>query len=148
MEAALPGGKIARPGGHKKGDLRTRCPKVPGGCVRGGYLLSRFRSIIDVARFNFSVRDGKRWSPRAMAALIRWEQLTPEAANLGRATDLRGSGGRIFSRPVTLRVSLRLYRGSSGESYPPFMRAAHACFLACFEGCLPEKGFGRLVSLG
>ena len=26
-----------------------------------------------------------------MAALIRWEQLTPEAANLGRATDLRGS---------------------------------------------------------
>ena len=83
-----------------------------------------------------------------MAALIRWEQLTPEAANLGRATDLRGSGGRIFSRPVTLCVSLRLYRGSSGESYPPFMRAAHACFFACFEGCLPEKGFGRLVSLG
>ena len=77
--------------GIKKKGLRTRCPKVPGGCLRGGYLLSRFRSIIDVARFNFSVRDGKRWSPRAMAALIRWEQLTPEAANLGRATDLRGS---------------------------------------------------------
>ena len=38
---------------------------------RGGYLLSRFRSIIDVVRFNFSVRTGKRWSPHAMATLIR-----------------------------------------------------------------------------
>ena len=38
---------------------------------RGGYLLSRFRSIIDEVRFNFSVRNGKRWSPHAMATLIR-----------------------------------------------------------------------------
>ena len=37
--------------------------------VRGGYLLSHFRSIIDVVRFNFSVRNGKRWRPHAMAAL-------------------------------------------------------------------------------
>ena len=36
---------------------------------RGGYLLSHFRSIIDVVRFNFSVRNGKRWSPHAMATL-------------------------------------------------------------------------------
>ena len=42
----------------------------------GGYLLSRFRSTIGAAGFNFSVRDGKRWGPRAMAALVcpgrRW----------------------------------------------------------------------------
>ena len=31
----------------------------------GGYLLSRFRSIIGVVRFNFSVRNGKRWNPHA-----------------------------------------------------------------------------------
>ena len=47
----------------------------PDSCVgvradgRGGYLLSHFRSIIDVVRFNFSVRNGKRWSPHAMATL-------------------------------------------------------------------------------
>ena len=32
----------------------------------GGYLLSHFRSIIGVVRFNFSVRNGKRWNPHAI----------------------------------------------------------------------------------
>ena len=36
----------------------------------GAYLLSRFRSIIGAPGFNFSVRNGKRWSPRAVAALM------------------------------------------------------------------------------
>ena len=36
----------------------------------GGYLLSRFRSTIGVIRFNFSVRNGKRWSPYAIFTLI------------------------------------------------------------------------------
>ena len=36
----------------------------------GGDLLSHFRSIIGVARFNFSVRNGKRWSPCAIATLV------------------------------------------------------------------------------
>ena len=35
----------------------------------GGFLLSRFRSTIGVIRFNFSVRNGKRWSPYAITAL-------------------------------------------------------------------------------
>ena len=39
--------------------------------IGGGYLLSHFRSTIGVAGFNFSVRNGKRWSPRAIATLIR-----------------------------------------------------------------------------
>ena len=38
--------------------------------IGGGYLLFHFRSIIGVARFNFSVRNGKRWSPCAMATLV------------------------------------------------------------------------------
>ena len=42
----------------------------PAGVKRGGYLLSHFRSTIGVAGFNFSVRNGKRWSPRAIATLI------------------------------------------------------------------------------
>ena len=36
------------------------------GLLQGGdYLLSRFRSTIGVTRFNFSVRNGKRWNPHA-----------------------------------------------------------------------------------
>ena len=38
--------------------------------LRGSYLLSHLRSTIGVVRFNFSVRDGKRWSPDAIATLI------------------------------------------------------------------------------
>ena len=38
--------------------------------IGGGYLLSHFRSTIGVAGFNFSVRNGKRWSPRAIATLV------------------------------------------------------------------------------
>ena len=37
---------------------------------RGGCLLSHFRSTIGAAGFNFSVRNGKRWNPRAIAALV------------------------------------------------------------------------------
>ena len=39
-------------------------------------LLSRFRSTIGVTRFNFSVRNGKRWSPCAITALFSSLQLT------------------------------------------------------------------------
>ena len=44
---------------------------MSGGLKGGGYLLFHFRSIIGVARFNFSVRNGKRWSPCAIATLVR-----------------------------------------------------------------------------
>ena len=36
----------------------------------GGDLLSHFRSTIGVVRFNFSVRNGKRWNPHAITTLI------------------------------------------------------------------------------
>ena len=39
--------------------------------IGGGYLLFHFRSTIGVAGFNFSVRNGKRWSPRAITTLVR-----------------------------------------------------------------------------
>ena len=41
-------------------------------CRGGGYLLSHFRSTIGVVRFNFSVRNGKRWIPHAIATLVRF----------------------------------------------------------------------------
>ena len=40
------------------------------GLQSGGDLLSRFRSTIGAHGLNFSVRDGKRWGPVAMATLI------------------------------------------------------------------------------
>ncbi len=42
----------------------------------GGYLLSHFRSTIGVVRFNFSVRNGKRWNPHAIATLVRFVRLS------------------------------------------------------------------------
>ena len=36
----------------------------------GGDLLSHFRSTIGAVRFNFSVRNGKRWSPHAITTLV------------------------------------------------------------------------------
>ena len=42
----------------------------PGDPEGGGDLLSRFRSTIGAPGFNFSVRDGKRWDPRAVAAFV------------------------------------------------------------------------------
>ena len=42
-----------------------------GGSVKdGGYLLSHLRSTIGVGGLNFSVRNGKRWDPAAIATWI------------------------------------------------------------------------------
>ena len=58
-------------GGYKKSGPEAVAVTGSGPRFRGGgYLLSHFRSIIDVVRFNFSVRNGKRWSPHAMATLV------------------------------------------------------------------------------
>ena len=55
------GGKKKRPG-----SIGGLIPASEG----GGCLLSHFRSTIGAAGFNFSVRNGKRWIPRAIAALV------------------------------------------------------------------------------
>ncbi len=55
-----------------RGGIKQRRPDVCPGAGGGGYLLSHFRSIIGVVRFNFSVRDGKRWIPYAITTLIRF----------------------------------------------------------------------------
>ena len=49
----------------------------PGGVrgLGGGYLLSHFRSTIGTVRFNFSVRNGKRWNPHAITTLVSFSPL-------------------------------------------------------------------------
>ena len=61
-------GSGGQPGGKKKrpGSIGGLIPASEG----GGCLLSHFRSTIGAAGFNFSVRNGKRWNPRAIAALV------------------------------------------------------------------------------
>ena len=49
---------------------RQKKPQISLRLKGGDYLLFRFRSTIGVIRFNFSVRNGKRWSPYAVFALI------------------------------------------------------------------------------
>ena len=60
------GSRVCEAGCRNKKRLHS-CSLLEG----GDYLLSRFRSTIGVARFNFSVRNGKRWSPCAVITLIR-----------------------------------------------------------------------------
>ena len=57
-------------GGVIKSDGRVSRGRHPAIGEGGGYLLFRFRSTIGVAGFNFSVRNGKRWSPRAITTLV------------------------------------------------------------------------------
>ena len=54
----------------QKSEARAAIARCPGFPSWGGDLLSRFRSTIGAAWLNFSVRDGKRWIPRAVPALI------------------------------------------------------------------------------
>ena len=54
--------------------------------IRGGYLLSHFRSTIGAAGFNFSVRNGKRWNPRAMNHLSIFQSTRIFGERLGAAS--------------------------------------------------------------
>ena len=74
----------------------------PGLGTGGGYLLSHFRSTIGVARFNFSVRNGKRWSPCAVATLVSSD------ANFRRSRPNKGTEGRLA--PCKVKKSVEAER--------------------------------------
>ena len=61
---------LRRRGGGTDGYKKRSPRRFLRGDRGGGDLLSRFRSTIGAARLNFSVRDGKRWGPRAVAAFV------------------------------------------------------------------------------
>ena len=81
---------------HKKSEHRCCDTHYQG----GDYLLFRFRSTIGVIRFNFSVRNGKRWSPYALIALV---SLSCAHAGVGVKRVTAGSGGNK-SHTHSLRV--------------------------------------------
>ena len=65
------GSRRPRVADTEKGEGDLRLSGASPSPVGGGYLLSHSRSTIGVAGLNFSVRDGKRWNPRAIAAFVR-----------------------------------------------------------------------------
>ena len=79
----------------------------------GDYLLSRSRSTIGVARFNFSVRNGKRWSPRALITLMRRKWDRPRK----RGEKTRQRKGR--RRPAFLAARLFTHPGPGCVFFPP-----------------------------
>ena len=131
-------------------DMPVILKKSPGsessrGFRGGGYLLFHFRSIIGVAGFNFSVRNGKRWSPRAMATLVflfgvRGLVLCPACGAVwleervwkrnrdGNTTNLACSVSAAAVQQVSVTAS-GLSAGSGGEPDSP-------------GGLAPRKGFG------
>ena len=60
------GGRGVKMGKAPRGAVHSKAPFL---LIGGGYLLSHFRSTIGVAGFNFSVRNGKRWSHSTIATL-------------------------------------------------------------------------------
>ena len=110
---------------------RGRHPAIDEG---GGYLLFRFRSTIGVAGFNFSVRNGKRWSPRAITTLV----LSQSGCWLSVA-----AGSRCFCRARCRgweKGSLEAGCGSLGPSRYVLFRSRRRC-LSCDKLFL-GKGFG------
>ena len=122
----------------------------------GGYLLSRFRSTIGVVRLNFSVRDGKRWDPDAIAASVRVRRAGPGGAPRACASEgARKPGAPLAPRhrgpalPVSFRtaagMSFRLAaphdRISRGPASPCRLHRDRAARLSCLR---PAPGVCRL----
>ena len=135
----------------------------------GGYLLSHFRSIIGVARFNFSVRNGKRWSPCAIATLVSFFRSVPVAFAVSVLfvsvllypalavvlPAVRLSGPRcmskrgwvlgvveLFGRTVVSRHRSFFRCDFRSFSLRPDRRGFVSCPFSFFRGLSPGKGLG------
>ena len=127
--------------------------------IGGGYLLSHFRSTIGVAGFNFSVRNGKRWSPRAIATLVSYRGGVSGGTGrckVKKSVDIlpQGGGGYLtgsarLALPVALCLSCRsgvcdghtrcdvCHSDGGGRGGVSFFDTA-----SLFGGLATRKGFG------
>ena len=117
--------------------------------IGGGYLLSHFRSTIGVAGFNFSVRNGKRWSPRAIATLVSLHsQCLRDTGRykVKKSVDiLPQRGGEIITRfacpvgaeyvTIILAVMCATVMAADAAAFPLFETASSG-------GLATRKGFG------
>ena len=137
--------------GHLRSKARIKKPRRLGessGLRGGGYLLFHFRSIIGVARFNFSVRNGKRWSPCAIATLVRLQQALRCADSLIARLSVRE--GRRFSLPSCAAALCGVKKESGSPSCLPSVAcsALSRGFLCCRFACaFSEASPNRLQEL-
>ena len=117
--------------------------------IGGGYLLSHFRSTIGVAGFNFSVRNGKRWSPRAIATLVSLHsQCLRDTGRykVKKSVDILPEGGELITRfaclvgaeyvTITLAVMCATLMAADAAAFPfSIPRLA-------LRGLATRKGFG------
>ena len=68
----------------------------------GSDLLSHFRSTIGAVRFNFSVRNGKRWNPHAITTLVSFSPLCVRCVKVRSFLEVQNA--------VSLGLSCRLKR--------------------------------------
>ena len=92
-----------------------------------------------MARFNLSVRNGKRWNPRAIATLV-------SSARTYAPYNVRGTLTEASQR-VSFSSSVSSYHALS-DSLPRIQLVSVFAVRFLFWGITPRKGFGRLVPLG
>ena len=99
----------------------------------GGYLLSHFRSIIDVVRFNFSVRNGKRWSPHAIATLVRFSVILERSSIVA---------SRLCSLWMPCKVKKRRYGSEVNHWRSLYICPSMSVQISC--ALLQGRGIGSL----
>ena len=170
-ERSRPGGRVEAPqkaephsgGSFADNDARmyTKSPGLPFGGpglgTGGGYLLSHFRSTIGVARFNFSVRNGKRWSPCAVATLVSSDAISrrsrPNKGTEGRLAPCKVKKSveaerKIHSRNEKRNTVAQPELSSCTHHGVPAARTQYDATRFSYLGTVPRKGSGLLVLLG
>ena len=141
--------------------MYTKSPGLPFGGpglgTGGGYLLSHFRSTIGVARFNFSVRNGKRWSPCAVATLVSSDAISrrsrPNKGTERRLAPCKVKKSVEAERKIHSRNEKRNTVAQPELSFRtrhgvPAARTQYDATRLSYLGTVPRKGSGLLVLLG
>ena len=110
----------------------------------GSDLLSHFRSTIGAVRFNFSVRNGKRWNPHAITTLVSFSPLCVRCVKVRSFLEVQNAVSRAV---VPLEAS------SVSFYSRPRLRSAFSCVKAWLRGFVPADAvlprcLGATRSLG
>ena len=101
-------------GGEKKRAGQLAVVRLLG----GSDLLSHFRSTIGAVRFNFSVRNGKRWNPHAITTLVSFSPLCVRCVKVRSFLEVQNAVSRAVVPLEASSVSL-------------FAPPASLCLLVC-----------------
>ena len=89
------------------GDKKKRAGQLAVVRLLGGSdLLSHFRSTIGAVRFNFSVRNGKRWNPHAITTLVSFSPLCVRCVKVRSFLEVQNAVSRAVVPLEASSVSL------------------------------------------